>query len=140
MKSKPEFKHLSSSLIPLWIFLPFLIGIGLFIGFWSCIFIYIGLCWVREKLLNFWNKICCEFCKKEKEENGNDIDFDIDIDTDIKETTIRMKRIGPSRTAIAMCPNNTPVPLEVVDDSCTLSKSTNVEYGGTKVPWCTVYM
>ena len=126
----------SDSLLPLWIILGIIfVPIGLFL-LWILSLILYAICveticpFLRQQISDCWSKInfiCCGFCKSKAQ---NETVPDTQIQPKTHPTTVKNQNNTPYMTAIALTSSGKAVPHE----------DTIVEYRGTKVPWCTIYM
>ena len=115
------------------------IPLGLFLLFWICIGCYICTDTLLEKILDICrkNEINCCFCNRNKETNileNQDQQLSMRASQLSKSANVEQQKQKASN-------KNLPQKLAILNDgSCTVPNSNStVEYGGTKVPWCTIY-
>ena len=128
----------SGSLLPLWIILGIIfVPIGLCL-LWILSLILYAICveticpFLRQQISDRLSKIifCCGFCKSKAQNETQTVpDTQIEPKTH-PTTTVKNQNNTPYMTAIALNSSGKAVPHE----------DTIVEYRGTKVPWCTIYM
>ena len=115
------------------------IPLGLFLLFWICIGCYICTYTLLEKILDICRRHdfnCC-FCNGNKENNEQE-------NTDIQLST-RVNQLSRFTNGDQQQPKasnkNLPQKVAILNDgSCSVpNRNSTVEYGGTKVPWCTIY-
>ena len=113
------------------------IPLGLFLLFWICIGCYICTATLLEKILDICRRHdtnCC-FCNRNKETN--------ELENQDKQLSIRVSQLSKFTNGEQQQPKapnkNLPQKVAILNDgSCSVTnRNSTVEYGGTKVPWCT---